>query len=238
MCYDTNISSRYLKQDIQHLDESEYQGFCVNVAVKPGDLKSHVYSVPALGIKKSLYSRLEVEFDDGSQVNYEQRSVMKSDLFVIKLGDTRGLDKLIKLHPDMITFNYTAKPLLLKHGLIRTAIKENIFFEIPLRESLYRDADGVMWMRNVRKLLDITRGRNTVVSSGATCFTEIKKPEDIIEMLKVFRISRKRAKAVLNNSERLLRGCAMKRYCYKDTIVHDGDEGLLKRDFILSCYEQ
>lgn len=236
MYYDVNVSSNYLKQDVDCLRESEYQGICMNTVIKARNFRDYIAHQPNLDIEKSIYSRLEIEFEEGDQINYEQSKAMKSDLLVIKLSSVTRLDKLIKLRPDMITFNYTAQPLPFKPGLVRTAIKENIFFEVQLREGLYRGSGSVMWMRNVRRLLSITNGRNIVISSGATCFTEVKRPKDIIKMLEVFGIRRKRAEVILGNSGRLLRSCAVKRYCHKGMIVHSGDEGALKRDFILGSY--
>lgn len=234
--FDVKVCSSYPKRDVEHLRICEIEGFCVSTAVKARDFGRHSGCTPELDVGKGVYSRVEVEFSEGEQVGYEQKRAMKADLFVVKLNDARGLDRLIKLLPDMVTFNYVDQPLAFKPGLIRTAVKENIFFEIPLREGLYRG--GVMWMRNVRRLLAITNGRNTVVSSGATCSTEIKSPRDIAKMLEMFGIRRKRAEDMLENPRRLLRSCAMRRHCHKGMIVHSGDEGVLKRDFILSEYRK
>lgn len=236
MYYDVNISSRYVEQDVGELEESEYRGFCVNTVVRGGEFKRYVQSGPSLCVRKSVYSRVEVEFGEGDQVSYESKRAMSSDLFVVKLNDVRMLDKVIKLGADMVTFDYTSQPIAFKAGLIRTAIKERMFLEIPLRGGLYGGAGAVMWMRNVRRLLGITNGRNVVISSGATCSTEVRRPGEIGRMLEVFGIKRKRTEVVLRNPERLLRSCAIRRYSHKNTVVHSGDEGALKRDFILCSY--
>lgn len=234
MYYDVNISLDYLRQDVGELEESEYQGFCVNRVVRAGDLGRLVHGPLELLKGKSCYSRVEVEFGAGEQAVYDQKKAAGSDLFVVKLSGAAGLDRLIKLQPDMITFDYRSQTLPLKAGQVRTAIKENIFFEIPLREGLCGGAEGVMWMRNVRRLLFITNGRNVVVSSGARCSMEVRRPRDIARMLEVFGLKRRRAEEVVGNAERLLRRCALKRYCHRGMIVHGGDEGALKRDFLLS----
>ena len=233
MYYDVNISLDYLKQDVWELEQSEYRGFCVNRVVRPGDASKTGHVPLALVEGKSCYSRVEMEFGPGEQVGYDQRQAARSDLFVVRMSGAVGLDRLIKLQPDMITFNYAGQGLPLKAGLIRTAIKEGIFFEIPLRESLCGGAAAVMWMRNVRRLLFITNGRNVVVSSGARCSTEVRRVRDIVGMLEMLGLKRRRAEDVMENGERLLRRCALKRYCHRDMIVHGGDEGVLKRDFLL-----
>ncbi|CAD26425.1 hypothetical protein [Encephalitozoon cuniculi GB-M1] len=236
MYYDVNISPDYLKQDIWRLEESEYQGFCMNRVVRPGDLERLGCRSPELLGTKRWYNRVEVVFEEGEQVGYDPKKATKWDLFVVRMNGTAGMDRLIKLQPDMITFNYASQGLPFKAGLIKTAIKENIFLEVPLRESLYGGPSGVMWMRNVRRLLFITNGKNVVFSSGARRFTEIKKPGDIAKMLEMLGVTKRRAEEMMLNPERLLRSCAAKRYCYRDSIVHSVDEGLLKRDFILSLY--
>ncbi|AFN83536.1 RNase P subunit p30-like protein [Encephalitozoon romaleae SJ-2008] len=236
MYYDVNISLDYLKQDMKELEENEYEGFCVNRIIKPRDLEKIRYEpVEFLGAKP-CYSRVEVVFEEKEEVGYDAKKSMKYDLFVVRLNGVAGMDRLIRCQPDMITFNYGSQILPFKCGLVRTAIKENIFFEVPLRESLYGGTSSIMWMRNVRKLLFITNGKNVVFSSGARCSTEIKRPRDITKMLEMFGLKKKRASEVMLNSLRLLRRCAMKRYYYRGSITHSVDEGSLKRDFVLSLY--
>ncbi|KAG5860545.1 RNase P/RNase MRP subunit p30-like protein [Encephalitozoon hellem] len=238
MYYDVNISLDYLKQGIRELEENEYRGFCVNKVMRPRDLEKIKYEPIELLGTKPCYSRVEIVFEEKEEVGYDVKKSMRYDLFVVRLNGVSGMDKLIRHQPDMVTFNYGSQFLPFKSGLVRTAIKENIFFEVPLRESLYGGASSVTWMRNVRRLLFITNGKNVVFSSGARCSTEIKKPRDIMKMLEMFGLRKKRASEVMLNSLRLLRSCAMRRYCHRDSIIHNVDEGALKRDFVLSLYRK
>ncbi|ADM12051.1 RNase P subunit p30-like protein [Encephalitozoon intestinalis ATCC 50506] len=237
MYYDVNISLDYPKQDIEELEKSEYEGFCVNKTMRPKDLERLSHGSLEFPGAKRYYNRAEIVFGEGEQIGYDFRKAMRYDLFVVKLSGTEGMDKIIKHQPDMITFDYGGKVLPFKPGLVKTAIREGIFFEIPMREGLRGGSLTIMWIRNVRRLLFITNGKNIVVSSGAQCSMEIKKVRDVVKMLEMFGLGEKRALEVMLNSERLLKRCAMKRHCYRDSIVHSVDEGALKRDFVLSLYK-
>jgi ribonuclease P/MRP protein subunit RPP1 len=226
MYYDVNISTAFPQAELCVLEENGYDGCCINTAIAASQFKNQ--RLQASGTTN--LARIEVEFKQDELISYDEKKALKCDLFVVKLSGLGGMDRLIKAAPDMISFNYVDELLVFRHGLIRTAIKEKIFFEVPLIEGVHGNP---MWMKNVRRLLNITRGRNTVVSSGATCPTEIKRPRDIAQMLRVFGLSKKRARAVLMNSERLLSRCAMKRYACNGCIVHGGEEGMLKKVFLL-----
>ncbi|KAM0671292.1 putative subunit p30 of RNase P/RNase MRP [Ordospora colligata] len=236
MYYDVNVSEDYCTDEVKGLEESEYQGFCVCKKVKAGEFNRLLWKPKDLGVKNGWYSRIELEFAEGEAINYDQKKAMKSDVFVVRIGGAEGLDKLIKLQPDMISFDYSSPVLRLKSGLVKTAMKENIFFEIPIREGLYGVEQKVMWMRNVRKLLFVTKGKNVVVSSGAKRLSELKRVKDVILMLQTFGLKRKRAEQVLCNSKRLLEHCAMRRHCHKGMVVTSVDDGALKRDFLMKKY--
>ncbi|KAH9410930.1 RNase P subunit p30 [Ordospora pajunii] len=237
MYYDVNLSDEYSADEVKGLEESEYQGFCVNKKVKAGEFGRLMWKPRDLGVEKGCYSRIELEFAEGEAISYDQKKAMKSDVFVVKIGGAGGLDKLIKLQPDMISFDYSSSVLRLKSGLVKTAIKENIFFEIPIREGLYGAEQRVWWMRNVRKLLFVTKGKNVVVSSSARRLSELKRVEDVVVMLQMFGLKRRRAEEVLRNSKRLLEQCAMRRHCNKGMVVTSTDDGALKRDFLVKKYK-
>lgn len=229
MWFDTNI---HPDLDMNKLDNSLFEGFCITKSIEMNDLKNKIdWAIPT--VNKKFYRKVELNIQNTNTL--PMKNIEIYDIFCIKVKDCEGLEKVIELEPDMITFDFTS-PLKFKVRHLRLAIKRNIFFEIKLVDSFYSKEKRMMWMYNVAEFLRIVRYRNVVFASGAKMSTEIRNPDDIVNLLEFFGFKKDRALKVLENSRKLLETCALKRFCFKDCIISNINESDLKKDFITEKY--
>ncbi|KAF9763308.1 Ribonuclease P protein subunit p30 [Nosema granulosis] len=226
MCFDTNISCDF---DLEKLERSGFEGFCITKSVELADLKKNLdWKIPKAN--KKIYRKLELVLPNTNTLPL--KTIEKYDVYCIKVKDCEGLEKVIELDPDMIAFDFTVlQKFKVRH--LRLAIKRNIYFEIKLVDSLYNKATRLVWMYNVAEFLRIVKYKNVVFSSGAKIWTEIREPEDFLDLIMFFGFTKKKAEKILNNSRSLLESCAMKRFCFKDCIISNINESSLKKDFII-----
>ncbi|UYI27052.1 ribonuclease P/MRP protein subunit RPP1 [Encephalitozoon cuniculi] len=210
MYFDVNVSSRFPGSEIGIVEELGHDGICVNTVITPEMVEG--YKRPPLDLwgDKKVYERVEVvRYRDGGG-GVDVREKLDPDLLAIRLERPEDFKEVVKVSPDVITFDYT-KSFLIGRDEVVEATKRNIFFEIPLVHGMYGCGDKSMWMRNARRLLEATGGVNVVVGSGAACSTEMRSRQDVIKILEGLGMSRDGGKRVLLNSARLVRSCDIRR---------------------------
>lgn len=207
MYFDTNISLRYPDFESNKLDELDYDGICINRLLSIDELDRYTRPITVLSKNKRIYERIELKIGK-KRMDIDVSRALKADLFVVNISDSSCLSSAIEMRPDMITFDYTKTFYHFDEEDIMEAIRRNVFFEIVIVGGLYGGENKVMWMGNVRRLLKVTRGRNVVVSSGATCSTELKDAQDALKILNGIEGVEK---DVLINSSRLIRSCELRR---------------------------
>lgn len=234
--YDVNLNSTYPITKLFELEKNDVAGYCINKIIKPKELNGLSKSKMNYELNKGIYSRIEVDFSSIENISYDTKKHLLYDLFVIKINDTSNIDKIIKYSPDMVRFDLISVLHAFKHKLIRTLVKEKIFIEIVIKDGL-SDENRELWMKNIRRLLAICKGKNVVFSSGASDPSELKTADEIYRLVKMFGIKHRRALEMLQNPEKLLHLCAIKRHTYKNMIFNTNDEGSLKKDFLIKQYE-
>lgn len=198
--FDVNISQRF---DMSELRMGEYRGVCVNRVLSADELRAYERC------GDGVYERVEVLM--GEDMAIDTTRAMQADLFVINLGESGCVRSAVEIGPDMITMSFTRRMYCFSRCDVMEAIRRNIFFEICTVGSLYGRGDKMVWMGNVRRLLRATGGRNVVISSGARGPTEMKSAWDFLRILSVFGVDGGSGRAILTNSERLLRSCSLRR---------------------------
>ncbi|KAF7683069.1 Ribonuclease P protein subunit drpp30 [Astathelohania contejeani] len=235
MFFDLNINEFYNKDEIEFINQSEYTGICLNRKLSARDyIVKDPFNIPDI-ITKDVYTRIEIDVRKEDLSFFNIKRVPNYDIISIKASDEAVLRKACtEWYPDLITFDNGLK---LKDGYIRDAMFKNVFFEITVSDALYNSKDRINWMRCVRNILKITKGRNVIISSGAVCGTEIKRPWELVKLLNCFGLSDDRGMNMIkDNPVRLLENCALKRYAYRGVVANNLDEGILKRNFILNKY--
>jgi len=235
MYFDINVNEDYDQNEIQEINQSEYNGIVLNKTITSETYTDpHVHKT-LVEITKSVYKRIEIEILEDHISSFNIKRVKGYDVVSLRSANNQILKSCVEWCPDLITFNYRSPNLRPKEGLIRDAIKKGIYFEIPLVTPLYDSKIRVSWMRNIRSILKASKGRNIVIGSGAITSTEIKRPVDIAKMMSCFGLSEDKALRILEeNSYKFLRSCALKRYSYRGVIANNIGEGRFKDDFILN----
>ncbi|AFN83537.1 hypothetical protein EROM_081210 [Encephalitozoon romaleae SJ-2008] len=211
MYFDMNVSSRCLGPELMDvLRQLGHDGICVNTVVELDIVKK--YKKPSFdGWKdRRIYERVEIKYKDCEDWD-DVRKDIDPDVVAVRLEGMKDFKKVLEMRPDVITFDYTKSFCLGRDEFIE-ATKRNIFFEIPLVCGMYSQRSKAMWMRNARRLLNVTGGVNVVVGSGATCLTEMRGGQDIIKILWGLGMSEDNGRKVLLNSARLVRSCDVRRY--------------------------
>lgn len=231
MYFDVGIHSVF-----EDLDDSEYAGFCLTAKATLGSVQ--VPKKPQSSTSKRIYSKVEIDVFLEDIKSLQLTRFHEYEVLSVKILEEEVLKHACNnWDMDLITFDLSQVSFPFKNGYIRKAINRGIFFEVVIRDALYDTKRRVSWIKNARSLLRITKGRNTVVSSGATCATELKHVQDIYKLLRFVGLSHSRAELVLDeNPCRLLKSCALKRYAFKGCIANNIEETNLKKDFILKDF--
>jgi ribonuclease P/MRP protein subunit RPP1 len=143
-----------------------------------------------LGLHK--YNRLTIIMDDPQQ-NYglnAKNSILSSfDIIAVE----PKIEKIFQMacqsmEIDLITFDLSAErlPYQLKHGLVREAIARGVYFELCIGAALTNDLNlRKNVLANAMTITRITRGKNTIVTSGASSPSQLRGPFDIFNLAKL-----------------------------------------------------
>ncbi|WUR02491.1 ribonuclease P protein subunit p30-like [Vairimorpha necatrix] len=227
MFYDMSISSKYNKNDLVFLEDSDYSGFCFTYSISQNDISKFTRpSPPSLPSKKS-FIKLSVNLLTHS---YNTKSLFsKCDVLCLTVPDFETpVDENMC---DVILLDMT-KPLKFRN------INPNIFYEVDILSALYDKRDRMMWLYNFRELIRVTKCRNIIVGSAATRSTEVKSPLDIMKMLLVVDIGEDKARQILRNNEKCLEKCAERRFMKNECVFDDIPEGALKEEFLINKFKQ
>ncbi|KAI5149620.1 ribonuclease P/MRP protein subunit RPP1 [Enteropsectra breve] len=183
----------------------------------------------------SIYSRINVSYSNKLDQAMMAKLRLKYDIICVLADSIQSLQSIGKLGADIVQIELEA----LKHakktlpGFIQD---KDIFLELVVSDALY--GQRILWMNILRKLLKLGCKRNIILSSGAEHYTELRGENDLAKMLAVFGISEDNAYRILDNSRKVLRNAALRRYSSNGVIANSVPEGALKRDFIINYQEK
>lgn len=124
---------------------------------------------------------------------------------------------------DIITINHEERiNYALKKSLILTAIDRSMFFEITYDDFIRDDNRRSNFISNVLLLLDVTKGKNIIISSSADSFYYHRSPYDIITIFEtIFEINTNDVKVMLSeNCEKIILKSIQRKY-FKTVITID-----------------
>ncbi|KAH9410929.1 RNase P subunit p30 [Ordospora pajunii] len=210
MYFDVNVDARYCSDEAKALLENECDGLCFNSVANANEvmqMKLH----DALELEgKQVFRRVEIKYlrveELPSMEEMEAIRKARRCMVAVLMNESRDFEVIMQIEPDIITFDFS-KRACFPDRMADEAAKRNVFFEIRTVDGLYRRKEKAMWMRNARKLLAVTKGVNVVISSGAACCTEVKRPFEFMSVLQGIGADGKCAKQVVMNSARLMRSC-------------------------------
>lgn len=219
----------------ENIESSEYTGFCLTTEASLEGSPSPVQKAVKHNSSKRIYNKIEVKVLLEDVKSLQLKKFSDYEVLSVKISDEETFKYACSTWDvDIIKFDLSRMGFSFRGGYVRKAINRGVFFEIEVRDALYGTKERVSWMRNAQSILRITKGRGIVITSGARCCTEIKSIQDMYKILRFLGLSHRRAEMVLKeNSQRLLKSCALKRYTFKGCVANDLEEGNLKQDFIL-----
>lgn len=112
-------------------------------------------------------------------------SALKSyDLLAIKPNNEKIFDQCCNdLNIDIITISFEEKiNFILKKNLIRASIDRGIFFEICYEEFIRDTFKRPNFISNVLSILEVTKGKNLIISSGSDNYIYHRSPNDLITL--------------------------------------------------------
>ncbi|KAL9416082.1 hypothetical protein AB3S75_039304 [Citrus x aurantiifolia] len=170
------------------------------------------------------YTRLTVFADTIAQcqVLNSGNPVLKTyDLVAVRPLNQSAFDHACeKAEVDIISINFAEKlPFRLKLPMIKAAIERGVYFELTYSDLILDVQLRRQMISNAKLLVDWTRGKNLILSSGASSVTELRGPYDVANLSSLLGISMERAKAAVSkNCRALISNALRKKHFHKETI--------------------
>ncbi|WCJ41154.1 Polymerase/histidinol phosphatase-like [Euphorbia peplus] len=181
-----------------------------------------------LGVPRSSpfrqYTRLTVCVDNPakSQALNSGNSVLKTyDIVAVRPLNQIAFDHACqKSEVDIISVDFSEKlPFRLKQPMVKAAIQRGVYFEITYSDLIVDVQVRRQMISSAKLLVDWTRGRNIILSSGAPSVSELRGPCDVANLSSLLGLSTERAKAAISKNCRNLIAIALrKKHFHKDTI--------------------
>lgn len=144
--------------------------------------------------------------EENQMVSINQRNEILSKFDIIALEPSNEkllLQSVQCTEIDLITFNLTQKlNFRLKWPIAKQAIANGIYFEISLRDLIKEKAQRRQFISNARKIVDGTRGKNIVLSTGSYEPMQLRGPHDIMNLSSLFGIESSKAKKAMTEYSR------------------------------------
>lgn len=118
---------------------------------------------------------------------------------------------------------YEKKNFYAKKKNILTAINRGVFFEFNYSELLQSDTRS-LFIYNFTIFLDITKGKNVIISSGASEFIFQRSPYDVLVTIStIFEIDKELVKSFISTNPEIAVRNGIQRKFYKNVVVLEKD---------------
>ncbi|KAI3887460.1 hypothetical protein MKX03_033555 [Papaver bracteatum] len=170
------------------------------------------------------YTRLTVTVENIVQAGVlnSGNPVLKTyDLVAVKPLNQTVFDHVCKVSEvDLIAIDFSERlPFRLKLPMVKAAIERGIYFEITYSHLISDIQARRQMVTNAKLLVDWTRGKNIIFTSGASSVNELRGPYDVANLSSLLGLSMERAKAATSKNCRALIARALrKKQFYKEAI--------------------
>ncbi|KAJ8751298.1 hypothetical protein K2173_016480 [Erythroxylum novogranatense] len=170
------------------------------------------------------YTRLTVCVDSPAQshVLNSGNPVLKSyDLVAVRPLNQNAFDHACeKAEVHIISIDFAEKlPFRLKPHMIKTALERGVYFEIMYSDLIVDVQVRRQMIPNAKLLVDWTRGKSLILSSGASSVNELRGPYDVANLTSLLGLPMDRAKAAISqNCRNLVTNALKKKNFYKEAI--------------------
>uniref|UniRef100_A0A1D1YK75 Ribonuclease P protein subunit p30 n=1 Tax=Anthurium amnicola TaxID=1678845 RepID=A0A1D1YK75_9ARAE len=171
------------------------------------------------------YTRLTVAVDSalGSAALKSLSSILRTyHLVAVRPLNQTAFDQACTASQvDLIAIDFSQQlPFRLKLTMVKAAIERGVYFEITYSRMISDAHIRGQMLSNVKLLVDWTRGKNLIFSSGASSVNELRGPYDVMNLSTLFGVSMERAKlAISKNCRSLLTNALRRKQCYKEAII-------------------
>ncbi|KAE8038959.1 hypothetical protein FH972_011418 [Carpinus fangiana] len=170
------------------------------------------------------YTRLTVCAEGPSQaqaLNSGNPILKTYDLVAVRPLNQAIFDQACeKLEADIIAIDFSERlPFRLKLPMVKAAIKRGVYFELTYSDLIVDVQTRRQMISNAKLLVDWTRGKNLIFSSGAPSVNELRGPYDVANLSLLLGISMERAKvAISKNCRTLVANALRKKQFHKEAI--------------------
>ena len=141
------------------------------------------------------YTRLTLVMDDPQQnygLNAKNTILQSYDILSVQPMTEKTFQMACQsIDIDLVTFDLTSDrlPFQLKHGFVREAIKRGVYFELPISGAFSSDLNVRRnVLANAMAVSRITKGKNTIISSGTSSPALLRGPFDLYNLAKLLGI--------------------------------------------------
>ncbi|KAG7534889.1 RNase P subunit p30 [Arabidopsis thaliana x Arabidopsis arenosa] len=191
------------------------------------------------------YTRLTVHVESNAQCQSlnSGNPILKSyDIIAVRPMNQNAFDySCEKAEVDLISIDFSDKMLFrLKHPMVKAAIQRGIYFEIKYSDLLMDAQTRRQVISNAKLLVDWTRGKNLIISSGAPSVTELRGPNDVINLMCLLGLSTERARAAISkNCRNMIAKVLKKKRFHKEAVrvelLSSGDTFSLEQPLSEDC---
>lgn len=230
MFFDLNLHEDFA--DFEELEKIECSGFCIAFSIDDiGKALGGAKLDGRGGAGSRLYTRLDMAYNTKLDSYAMGRLRQLYDVICITTDSLAAMPTIAKLEPDLVRVRLEE----IRHAkktLAGTLGESGMHIELCVRDALR--GQRVLWMNACRRLIRLGCRRSLVISSGAESFVGLKGRRDLARILGLFGLGEGRSGDVLDNSGRLLRLAALRRYSCREVIANSVERGSLKQDFIVN----
>ncbi|KAF5727418.1 polymerase/histidinol phosphatase-like putative isoform 1 [Tripterygium wilfordii] len=170
------------------------------------------------------YTRITVYADSvaQAQVLNSGNPILKTyDLVAVRPLNQSAFDYACeKSEVDIIAIDFSDKlPYRMKQPMVKAAMERGVYFEITYSDLIMDVKKRRQMISSAKLLVDWTRGKNIILSSGAPSVNELRGPHDAANLSSLLGLSMERAKAAISNNCRTLVTKALRRkHFFKEAI--------------------
>ncbi|KAL0824100.1 hypothetical protein Bca101_047777 [Brassica carinata] len=180
-----------------------------------------------LGVPRSTpfrqYTRVTVKLESKAQclgLNSGNPVLKSYDIVAVRPMNQYAFDQACtKAEVDIISIDFSNLPFRLMHPTVKAAIKRGVYFEIKYSDLLKDAENRRQAISNAQLLVDWTKGKNLIISSGSPSVTELRGPNDVINLMSLLGLSTERARAAVSkNCRNMIAKILKKKRFHKEAV--------------------
>ncbi|KAG2299732.1 hypothetical protein Bca4012_011416 [Brassica carinata] len=188
----------------------------------------------SLGVPRSTpfrqYTRVTVKLESKAQclgLNSGNPVLKSYDIVAVRPVNQYAFDQACtRAEVDVISIDFSNLQFRLMHPSVKAAVKRGVYFEIKYSHLLSDAEKRRQVISNAKLLVDWTKGKNLIISSGAPSehkvppsVTELRGPNDVINLMSLLGLSSERARAAISvNCRNMIAKILKKKRFHKEAV--------------------